>query len=93
MDFKYKQHIDNLLSLGMALPELVIPNGKHSYRFIFKDLPEKNHIPPYIINPARVLMEIEKSTATTSGYALSCFEREDDGGVNKSYIKANKSTT
>lgn len=89
MDFKYKQHIDNLLSLGMALPELVIPNGKHSYRFIFKDLPEKNHIPPYIINPARVLMEIEKSTATTSGYALSCFEREDKAKAFFASLEAN----
>lgn len=77
MDFKYKQHIDNLLSLGIALPELVIPNDKHSYRYIFKDIPEKNHIPQYIKKPKRALTDIEKSTATTSGYALSCFEQED----------------
>lgn len=77
MDFKYKQHIDSLLSLGITLPELVVPNDKHSYRYIFKDIPEKNHIPQYIKKPKRVLTDLDKSTATTSGYALSCFEQED----------------
>lgn len=89
MDFKYKQHIDNLLSLGIALPELVSPNGKLSYRYIFKDAPEKNHIPQYIKNPKRALTAIEKSTATTSGYALSCFEREDKAKSRFASLEAN----
>jgi hypothetical protein len=89
MEFKYKQHIDRLLSLGIALPKLMIPNNKHSYRFIFKDLPEKNHIPQYITNPKRALTAIEKSSASTSGYALSCFEREDKAKARFASLEAN----
>lgn len=89
MDFKYKQHIDSLLSLGITLPELVVPNDKHSYRYIFKDIPEKNHIPQYIKNPKRALTAIEKTTATTSGYALSCFEQEDKAKVHFASLEAN----
>ena len=75
-DFKYKVEIDKFVSLGIPLPELVEPNDKTAYRFVFKDKPEKNHIPQYIKKAQRALSEIEKSTASTSGYALSCFEQE-----------------
>lgn len=73
MDFKYKTEIDHLLSLGFTLPDLSEPKDKTAYRFIFKDIPEKNHIPPYIQKPRRAL----SYKATISGYALSCFEDED----------------
>lgn len=73
---KYKVEIEKFVSLGFPLPKLVEPNDKTAYRFVFKDKPEKNHIPQYIKKPQRALSEIEKSTATTSGYALSCFEQE-----------------
>lgn len=89
MDFKYKQHIDSLLSLGIELPELISPNDKHSYRYIFKDKPEKNHIPQYIKKPQRALNEIERSTATTSGYALSCFEQEEKAKAQFASLEAN----
>lgn len=77
MEFKYKTELDYLLSLGLTLPDLSEPKDKIAYRFIFKDIPEKNHIPVYIQKPRRALSDIEKSKATTSGYALSCFEEED----------------
>lgn len=77
MKFKYKTELDYLLSLGLTLPDLSEPKDKIAYRFIFKDIPEKNHIPVYIQKPRRALSDIEKSKATTSGYALSCFEEED----------------
>lgn len=75
-EFKYKAEIENFISLGISLPELKEPNDKVAYRFIFKDKPVMNHIPQYIKKPQRALSAIEKSTASTSGYALSCFEQE-----------------
>lgn len=75
-NFKYKYQIEHLLSLGFTLPNLSKPNNKVAFRFIFKDKPAQNHIPQYIKKPRRALTEIEKLKATTSGYALSCFEQE-----------------
>lgn len=77
MDFKYKEQINSLLSYGVTLPELIEPNDKLCYRFIFKDNLEKNHITAYLINPQRALTDLRKSKASTSGYALSCFEDEN----------------
>ena len=74
MELKYLEQIEHLISLGLELPSLIEPNDKKAYRFIFKNTPDRNHLPVYIMKPQRVLSELKKSNATTSGYALSCYE-------------------
>lgn len=87
--FKYKTEIENFISLGIALPMLDEPNDKVAYRYIFKDNPQKNHIPAFIKKPQRALTEIENSNPSTSGYALSCYEREDKAKEQFAKLEAN----
>ncbi len=87
--FKYKAELEHFISLGVTLPHLEAPNEKMAYRYIFKDAPQKNHIPPYIKNPKRALSEIEKINPSTSGYALSCYEREDKAKEQFAKLEAN----
>lgn len=89
MDFKYKSHIEDLISSGINLPFLKEPEDTVGYRFIFKDNPEKNHIPQYINNPRRLLTAIEKKNASTSGYALSCFKKENKAQERFAALAAN----
>lgn len=87
--FKYKAEIEHFISLGISLPPLEDPNEKIAYRYIFKDAPQKNHIPQYIKKPQRALIEIEKTNPSTSGYALSCYEREDRAKEQFAKLEAN----
>jgi len=78
-EYKYQAKIDELMTLGLEMPILHQPDEKSAFRFIFKDAPAKNHIPPYISKPKRALCP----GVTISGYALSCFENR--GRAEKEY--------
>lgn len=70
---KYQTYIDKVVSEGAVMPELIVPEEKLAYRFVFSDNPEKNHIPVCVMNPKRIL----PNDVITSGYALSCFGDEN----------------
>lgn len=71
--FKYHKEIEEAVQTGASLPELLAPNNKEAFRFVFSSQPERNHLPVCISNPKRVL----PPAIRTSGYALSCFGIED----------------
>ena len=59
---KYQTYIDKVVSEGTVLPELMVPEDKLAYRFVFSDNPEKNHIPVCVMNPKRILPnDVKKS--------------------------------
>ncbi|KAA6325306.1 hypothetical protein EZS27_025471 [termite gut metagenome] len=72
--FKYQTEIDKLIDKGIFLPNLFKPNNKLAYRYVFRNSHINNHKPAYIQKPRRFISEMDKKKATTSGYALSCFE-------------------
>lgn len=69
---KYQSQIDKALSEGASMPEMLVPDNKQSYRFVFSQNPERNHIPVCIMNPKRILPK----DVMLSGFALSCFGNE-----------------
>lgn len=73
MTYKYQSYIDALLLEGCAMPELYMPDGKESYRFIFLNDETRNHLPVCIMNPKRQLPGSQK----LAGYSLSCFADGD----------------
>lgn len=71
--FKYQENINQVVSAGATLPELLSADNKQSFRYVFSANPEKNHLPVCVVNPRRVLpMDV-----ITSGFALSCFGNEE----------------
>lgn len=70
--FKYQELLDKLVSEGCQMPPLFEPNGIQACRFAFSSS-KQNHIPQYVINPRRMLDDINKGKSTTSLLALSCF--------------------
>ena len=71
--FKYQKQIDELLAMGCQLPELFAPNNMRACRFAFSEEGHTNHIPQYMSNPKRMLLDMGKGKANTSFLALSCF--------------------
>lgn len=69
MRYKYQEFIDKLAVEGFDMPQVYSPEMKDSYRFVFSNQPEKNHLPVCVSNPKRIL----PGPIKTSGYALSCF--------------------
>jgi hypothetical protein len=76
--FKYKSEIDVLIDKGAELPPLYTPQSKCAYRFVFREENPNNHKPVYIQKPQRAISKMDKNEFDTSGYALSCFEQEDN---------------
>lgn len=76
MRFKYQKEIQELISIGCKMPELHEPPVNKSYRFVFANSPERNHIPPYVMKPSRVSQGITKEKVDVRGFALSNFESE-----------------
>ena len=70
--FKYQSLIDQLLAMGCHLPMLSQPNDTNACRFAFAEGDHPNHIPQYVSNPRRMLLDMGKNSATTSLLALSC---------------------
>lgn len=71
--FKYQKQIDMLLALGCQLPELFAPNDMNACRFAFSGADYQNHIPQYLSNPKRMLLDVNNGKGNTSLLALSCF--------------------
>lgn len=82
---KYQAFIDKAVSEGASLPQMIVPENKLSYRFVFSDNSEKNHIPVCIMNPKRILPK----DVMTSGYALSCFGNEAQAKNKYTALKQN----
>jgi|GEM_PF-633625 len=74
---KYKTEIEQLILKGATLPGLNVIENKLAYRYVFKEPHNNNHKPIYIQNPKRIITDSDKSRIETSGYALSCFEDEN----------------
>ncbi|KQC07839.1 MAG: hypothetical protein APR54_05520 [Candidatus Cloacimonas sp. SDB] len=72
--FKYQSEIDALIDEGVRMPELIDPNDKESYRYVFDSDHPNNHLPAYIIKPKRILQHKKRSQLTCCGYSLSCFD-------------------
>ncbi len=75
--FKYQNQIDKVQEQGLCCPpdNLLVPNNHLSFRFVFEDAKHvKNHNPPGINNPKRILKE--QDSKKCSLYGLSCFSKE-----------------
>ena len=76
-NFKYRSELQKLEEeKGISLPQLYKLESKTAFRYVFKDKPNKNHLPVYIQTPRRAISAADIGRLTTSGYALSCFEDE-----------------
>ncbi|MDR1918985.1 MAG: hypothetical protein LBQ65_04980 [Tannerellaceae bacterium] len=76
--FKYQKEINLLIEMGAILPLLFEPVNKEAYRYIFSGEHPNNHIPVYRQKPQRVISDIDKNRLNTSGYALSCYNYENN---------------
>lgn len=75
--FKYQSQIEEVQSQGLCCPpdSLLVPNNHLSYRFVFENVNNvKNHKPPGINNPKRIIKE--QDAKKCSLYGLSCFSKE-----------------
>lgn len=77
MEFKYKDDLNSLVGQGYKMPPLYDIELKEAYRFVFEKDIDKNHIPPYKLQPNRLKQQIKKENVKTSGFALSNFESEE----------------
>lgn len=67
--YKYQKEIDEMLADGkVSMPELSPIEHLISYRYIFKNNPQKSNLPVYVSSPKRKL-----KNKTIKGYALSCY--------------------
>lgn len=85
--FKYCHEIEELEKVGISLPDLKEPNTKESYRFIFSEGTDRNHLPAYILQPNRLSQEIKKGKVTTNGYSLSNFETIEQAECRYEYLR------
>lgn len=74
MKFKYQNELDFCLQHGSKMPQLNVPNDKESFRFVFAEEKQKNHIPPHKQHPNRLKQQIECGNIDISGFALSNLE-------------------
>ena len=73
-EFKYQTQIDALLAEGGQMPLLSEPNGVRAYRYIFSnDVRGVNHIPPFVVSPARAVVKNNGKVPPVEGFALSCY--------------------
>jgi hypothetical protein len=76
--FKYQKEMEQIQESGVCCPpdELITPNDLIAFRFAFEDSNKiKNHKPPGVINPKRILTEKEQKKCSL--YGLSCFTKKD----------------
>ena len=85
--FKYKSEIEQLIEKGASLPPLLAAENKVAYRYVFSETHCNNHKPIYIQKPRRIISDLDKNELKTSGYALSCFESEDQATIRFDYLK------
>lgn len=76
-NFKYKTEIELYITKGATMPELFEPKDKDSCRFVFDYDHPNNHLPAYITKPSRAISDFRKDSSTI-GYALSCFDTEEN---------------
>lgn len=89
-NFKYRSELQKLEEeLGVSLPQLHSPESKPAFRYVFREKPEKNHLPVYIQKPRRIISDADFHKLSTSGYALSCFEDEDKAVTRYEELRAN----
>ena len=74
MNLKYQNEINKYVSLGAELPELHLIVNKESFRYVFADKIQKNHIPPHKLHPNRLNQQIKSGRVDISGFALSNLE-------------------
>ena len=74
MKFKYQKELDFCLQHGSEMPKLEVPNDKESFRFVFAEEKQKNHIPPHKLHPNRLKQQIKCGNIDISGFALSNLE-------------------
>lgn len=67
--FKYQSEIDELVDKDVSMPKLFDIDTIKSYRYVFRNEPNKNNIPAYIRTPKRKL-----KNPIVIGYALSCYK-------------------
>ena len=67
--FKYQSEIDELVEKDVSMPKLFDIDTIKSYRYVFRNEPDKNNIPAYISTPKRKL-----KNPKVIGYALSCYK-------------------
>ena len=73
-EYKYQTQIDALLAEGGQMPLLSEPNGVRAYRYIFSnDVRGVNHIPPFVVSPARAVVKNNGKVPPVEGFALSCY--------------------
>lgn len=77
-DFKYSEELKEVAKRGANLPSLFVPYDTNAYRFVFRNNIPKSYIPAYLMSPKRVTKDEEKHKLSTSGYALSLFNTEDN---------------
>ena len=84
-EFKYQTQIDALLAVGGRMPLLSEPTGVRAYRYIFSnDARGVNHIPPFVVSPARAIVKDNGKVPPVEGFALSCYL--DDSKAVEAYM-------
>ena len=84
-DYKYQSQIDTLVTLGAQMPQLHEPSNMKAYRYIFaNDVRGVNHIPPFVVSPARAVVKDTGKLPPVEGFALSCYL--DDNKAIDSYF-------
>ena len=58
MLFKYQVEIDHFVRQGAVLPELHVITDKESFRYVFANSAQQNHIPPHKLHPNRLEQQI-----------------------------------
>lgn len=87
--FKYREELDSVNSLGICCPPtgLTPPPKIPIFRFVFEEDDLRNHKPPGINNPKRILKENDSKKCSL--YALSCFKNPDGAKDFYSYLIQN----
>lgn len=89
VDFKYSEELKKAEKRGATLPSLSVPNDTNAYRFVFRNNIPKSYIPVYLMSPQRATKDEEKHKLSTSGYALSLFNTEDNAIKKYAELSAN----
>lgn len=89
MNLKYQNEINKYVSLGAELPALHLIVNKESFRYVFADEIQKNHIPPHKLHPNRLNQQIKSGRVDISGFALSNLETEKQAIAFYNYLKKN----
>lgn len=89
MAFKYQVEIDHFVSQGAELPALHAITDKESFRYVFANSAQQNHIPPHKLHPNRLEQQIKIGKVDLSGFALSNLETEKHAMAFYQYLLKN----